>query len=84
MLLDKTTIRPWARRNDWQAGERGMLFEMVHDLTYVCEGCAERFTDADDMATDDDGIRTGFCLCCESNGWAPESTLYARNGSVVG
>lgn len=83
MLLDKTTIRPWARRNGWQPGERGMLHAMVGE-TYRCDDCSERYTSRDDMAADEDGCLLGYCEWCAGNDVPNESTLYARNGHVVG
>lgn len=84
MLLDKTSLRKWARKNGWEPGEPGMLDTMVHDLTWKCETCSERYTEESDMEADDDGIPTGSCEACAGGFCPPESTWFAIARSVVG
>lgn len=87
MRLTPLNVRAFANANDYEprayCGPR-TLRDFIHDNTWTCEACSDRFTDAADLGDD------GWCAECVRGDWhvvfsARENGTYrAYAGSVVG
>lgn len=87
MRLTLSNVRRWAAANDYEprayTGPR-TLRDFIHDNTWACEACSDRFTDAADLGDD------GWCAECVRGDWpvvfsARENGTYrAYAGSVAG